>query len=231
MPGDRKKKQSYRSIHTDYKPFLKYIRNHSDIDDTTVERLEKKYGGVASNGLGDLAGTNTNTNTKNTNTNTMDTRGTVGASFSSQAQAAAASRKERDDARHADLHANYQHGSYTDGDKIFLLKREIDTLRSKLKEADPKAKNTKKNRLSAPGGSALAPLSALLAVGLLLVVARTLRRRIARARAGGSLLEREEGPASVELGVAGVTANANANANAGQSTTGGWRPLVPLEDA
>mmetsp|Transcript_19358 Transcript_19358/g.53956 ORF Transcript_19358/g.53956 Transcript_19358/m.53956 type:complete len:99 (+) Transcript_19358:217-513(+) len=43
-----KRNPAYKSIHTNYGPFLEYIRNHANIDDATVERAERKFGGMSS---------------------------------------------------------------------------------------------------------------------------------------------------------------------------------------
>ena len=37
-------KKTYRSHHSDYRPFLRYIENHVGIDDATVQRAQSEFG-------------------------------------------------------------------------------------------------------------------------------------------------------------------------------------------
>eukprot|EP00533_Pseudo-nitzschia_delicatissima_P014894 CAMPEP_0197267420 /NCGR_PEP_ID=MMETSP1432-20130617/3575_1 /TAXON_ID=44447 /ORGANISM="Pseudo-nitzschia delicatissima, Strain UNC1205" /LENGTH=193 /DNA_ID=CAMNT_0042732371 /DNA_START=140 /DNA_END=721 /DNA_ORIENTATION=+ len=99
---------------------------------------------------------------------------------------------EKDDARHADLHANVKTKDMTDSDKIFLLKREIDNLQDQLQGGSvdtvtvtATTTTTAKN----PSFVTNVPmLMALLFFGVALVSARFLSRKLRAVRNAGSLL-------------------------------------------
>mmetsp|Transcript_6645 Transcript_6645/g.15907 ORF Transcript_6645/g.15907 Transcript_6645/m.15907 type:complete len:196 (-) Transcript_6645:755-1342(-) len=137
----------------------------------------------------------------------------------------ALTKKERDDARHADLHANYKAKNFTDADKIFLLKREIDGLRENARDpgggTGGSARASYASSLPATPSAHRSFLAAtpvftlLLVAGVLLAAARWTRHKLRVVRAEASLLaaaalsprrraaggagEHESGHATVEL--------------------------------
>eukprot|EP00536_Pseudo-nitzschia_multiseries_P018968 jgi/Psemu1/70689/estExt_Genemark1.C_34990001 len=237
---------SYRSIHTDYQPFLKYIRNHEGIDDATVERYERKFGGTTTS---TTTTTKTMSSSSSSSSSISATSTTVGG-FPFRDQVAnvnaAMTKQELDDARHADLHANYKPSSYADEDKIFLLKREIDTLRGQLKATSSNNGNSSGN--SGSGGTiatyastnsnsngtgwnpfaSTTSVSVLLIVCLLLVATRSLKRRIAGIRSSGSLLNQDEAEAAAAGSgsscISGSSGSSSSSSNALPSSRG-WFEL------
>jgi hypothetical protein len=117
----------------------------------------------------------------------------VATSFGSQ-RTKAATRAERDDARHADLHANVKHKDLEDSDRIFLLKREIDTLRGTIRDPPQQGQGGTVFHTTNNGPW----LSALLVFLVAGVSARVLSRRLRRLRAADALLS-EAVPSAVEL--------------------------------
>mmetsp|Transcript_26269 Transcript_26269/g.57552 ORF Transcript_26269/g.57552 Transcript_26269/m.57552 type:complete len:290 (+) Transcript_26269:321-1190(+) len=245
----------FRTIHTNYKPFLNYIKHHSGIDDATVERAEKRFGGIDINNLNELYANpnNKNTNTKtNTNTNiknNMPTAATAATakmvntkdSFRDQAEIIAQKqqqKEEKDAERHSDLHSNYKPGSYTDEDKIFLLKREIDQLKDQLKSnrngkgqqlgKQSSITSSSSNSGVGVGNSSTITTSTLLlvAVCLLLVTARTLKKRMARIRSSNALLPSSSSSSSNSTragSTVGVVELQNCQSSSSQSSFG-WVP-------
>jgi hypothetical protein len=202
MPFNRKNKKNnnngkitnsnqekgYRSIHRNYSPFLRYVENHALIDDDIVQRMKAKYGHLSPPDSTDINNNNSN------NKMASASASAAASSFSSQ-RTGAMSKAERDDARHEDLHANSKLGNFTDSDKIFLLRREIDNLNVKLKEQ--RTTSSDKRRVSFSMGGVLSDNAVLFTVvlffGLVLVSSRFLARRLRLLRASDSLLNSEIG--------------------------------------
>jgi len=180
------KKKTYRSHHSDYRPFLRYIENHAGIDDATAQRLQSKFGTL------DQKNSSRNKNIMPSLANSNSNN-----SFASQMTKA-----ERDDARHADLHTNVKHSDLDDSDRIFLLKREIDNLKGTIEEQQQGQSSSSSSSLSSSGlrgssssSSSTLPvlsniplLSVLLFFGVVLVSARFLSRKLKMLRASESLL-------------------------------------------
>ena len=184
--NNNSKKKTYRSHHSDYRPFLDYIEHHAGIDDTTVQRARSKFGTTSSTNSPDTDTdtTRTKTTTPNTAMSSSSSSYSVATSFGSQ-RTKAATRAERDDARHADLHANVKHKDLEDSDKIFLLKREIDTLRGTIRGQQQQGGNSVFHTTNNHGPWLLSALLVVLVAG---VSARVLSRRLRRFRAADALL-------------------------------------------
>mmetsp|Transcript_19523 Transcript_19523/g.45471 ORF Transcript_19523/g.45471 Transcript_19523/m.45471 type:complete len:262 (+) Transcript_19523:221-1006(+) len=179
----KKNKKTYRSHHTNYTPFLKYIRDHESVDDETVQRAESKFGRISSN-------TQMSSSSSSSSVSTTS-------SFSQQLGAAAVltTKEERDDARHEDLHANYKQKEFTDNDRIFLMKREIESLRGTLqaqRKSDQRSASAWGDFASGGPARVVVLPSVLLFFGVVLVAARSLSRRLRRIRAADSLLSSED---------------------------------------
>mmetsp|Transcript_46747 Transcript_46747/g.53093 ORF Transcript_46747/g.53093 Transcript_46747/m.53093 type:complete len:260 (+) Transcript_46747:796-1575(+) len=132
-----------------------------------------------------------------------------------QAQKYKAAQKDR---RHEHLQANVKPADLTDNDKIFLLKREIDNLRSQVVDAGSfRSVDTQNQNLSSSSAAAAAATSnsnsnsssmstttsmmsyrlplvtIMLAVGVLLLASRFLRRKLSQIRTADSLLRIDDG--------------------------------------
>jgi len=132
-----------------------------------------------------------------------------------QAQKYKAAQKDR---RHEHLQANVKPADLTDNDKIFLLKREIDNLRSQVVDAGSfrSVENQNQAGVSSAATSAAAAATSnsnsssmstttsmmsyrlplvtiMLAVGVLLLASRFLRRKLSQLRTADSLLRIDDG--------------------------------------
>ena len=207
MPGNNNKSESnnknYRSHHFNYGPFLKYIENNNLIDDATVELTKKKLGTISSNGV------NNNSNQKMSDSNNFPSDPLGMNTFADQ-RANAKTKEERDDARHQDLHANVKTKDLTDKDKIFLLRREIDSLNGKVNGGTVSSSSSASGNSSASLFATNLPLlTAFLLFGIVLLSTRFLTRKLRLMRSSDSLLL--DGSGIDEAGRNYEYSNANSN--------------------
>jgi len=204
----RSKTSSSRFRHNDYKPFLKYIERQSINNINKIDHAEKsqkiknKLSSISSN----LDNNNNSNNNNNKNSITKNIiMSSVNSSSSSngfniQKSNAAYKAKKKNDDRHKDLHANTKTKDFTDSDKIFLLKREIDNLRgqqiidsSSYRSVEQQKFTSNSSGVTTTNNSnAMAykvPMfTVMLAFGVLLVASKYLKRKLNQIRSSDSLL-------------------------------------------
>lgn len=215
--GKNKKSYRYRSHHTDYGLFLKYIDNHIGIDDRTVTRTKNRLGTFSSNNIGGHNNNNYSDHHKMTSTmSKTDPTDPMGQLVFSNQSSQAKTKAEIDDARHEHLHTNVKNADLNDKDKIFLLKREIDNLQGQLRGAEKAGYQRSNNTIASDNASSLGlPLmSAFLVLGLLLVTSKFLARKIRTMRTAGSLLL-DEGNLNSEAAISRNYEYSSSNSNEG----------------
>ena len=131
---NKNQQKSYRSIHKDYGPFLKYIENHIGIDEESVTLTKNRLGTFSSNNIG--GHNNNNYSDHHKMSSTISNPDPLGQLTFSNQSSTAKTKAELDDERHEHLHTNVKNKDLTDKDKIFLLKREIDNLNGQLRGAE-----------------------------------------------------------------------------------------------
>ena len=194
---NKNQQKSYRSIHKDYGPFLKYIENHIGIDEESVTLTKNRLGTFSSNNIGGYNNNNYSDHHKMSSTiSNPDPLGQL--TFSNQSSKAK-TKAELDDERHEYLHTNVKNKDLTDKDKIFLLKREIDNLNGQLRGAEKAGyqRSTGSTTIDTNSSSSfmnLPLMSAFLVFGILLVTSKFLARKIRFMRTSGSLLLDESNP-------------------------------------
>jgi len=181
----RSNSKTSRFRHNDYKPFLKYIERQSNIDPETHQRIKNKF-----------ANSDNNNTIMSTSSSASSSTSSVNGKFNVQKKNAA-------DERHNELHANTKTKDFTDSDKIFLLKREIDTLRGQVIDSGS-FRNERKFNSSSSGATInnnsnsnvmafkVPLLTMMLAVGVLLVASKFLKRKLNQIRSSDSLMANED---------------------------------------
>jgi hypothetical protein len=217
----RSKTSSSRFRHNDYKPFLKYIERQSINNINKIDHAEKsqkiknKLSSISSN-LDNNNNSNNNNNNNNINSNSNNNKNSITKNiimssvnsssssngFNIQKSNAAYKAKKKNDDRHKDLHANTKTKDFTDSDKIFLLKREIDNLRGQqiIDSSSYRSVEQQKFASNSSGvtttnnnnNNAMAYkvplLTVMLAFGVLLVASKYLKRKLNQIRSSDSLL-------------------------------------------
>ena len=213
----RSKTSSSRFRHNDYKPFLKYIERQSINNINKIDHAEKsqkiknKLSSISSN-LDNNNNSNNNNNNINSNSNNNKnsiTKNIIMSSvnsssssngFNIQKSNAAYKAKKKNDDRHKDLHANTKTKDFTDSDKIFLLKREIDNLRGQQIIDSSSYRSVEQQKFTSNssgvtttnnnnGMAYKVPLfTVMLAFGVLLVASKYLKRKLNQIRSSDSLL-------------------------------------------
>jgi hypothetical protein len=224
----RSKTSSSRFRHNDYKPFLKYIERQSINNINNInnkidhaeksQKIKNKLSSISSNldnnNNSNNNNSNNNNNNNNINSNSNNNKNSITKNiimssvnsssssngFNIQKSNAAYKAKKKNDDRHKDLHANTKTKDFTDSDKIFLLKREIDNLRgqqiidsSSYRSVEQQKFTSNSSGVTTTNNSnAMAykvPMfTVMLAFGVLLVASKYLKRKLNQIRSSDSLL-------------------------------------------